>query len=137
MPEGSINLGHVVGPTGPQGATGPAGPQGVQGPVGPGVPSGGTANQVLRKTDGTNYNTEWHSLDDADIPSSAVSGQTTVEGALGSLSQQIANLALEIGPYMFEINSSGHLILYYPDDYSGSGGPPFRLGADGHLYYDY
>lgn len=34
-------------------ATGP------QGPAGPGVPTGGTAGQVLAKIDGTNYNTEW------------------------------------------------------------------------------
>lgn len=34
-------------------ATGP------QGPAGPGVPSGGTAGQVLTKVDGTDYNTAW------------------------------------------------------------------------------
>lgn len=34
-------------------ATGP------QGPAGPGVPSGGTAGQVLTKVDGTDYNTQW------------------------------------------------------------------------------
>lgn len=34
-------------------ATGP------QGPAGPGVPSGGTAGQVLSKVDGTDYNTAW------------------------------------------------------------------------------
>ncbi|MBK8888613.1 MAG: hypothetical protein IPN46_19665 [Saprospiraceae bacterium] len=37
----------------PAGATGPAGA------AGPGVPTGGTANQVLAKVDGTNYNTQW------------------------------------------------------------------------------
>ena len=35
------------------GATGPAGP------AGPGVPVGGTAGQYLQKIDGTNYNTDW------------------------------------------------------------------------------
>ena len=35
------------------GATGP------QGPAGPGVPVGGTAGQFLTKIDGTNYNTDW------------------------------------------------------------------------------
>jgi hypothetical protein len=35
------------------GATGP------QGPAGPGVPAGGTAGQYLQKIDGTNYNTDW------------------------------------------------------------------------------
>lgn len=62
------------GPMGPTGATGPQGPagpqgsqgiQGEQGPMGPtgatgvGVPSGGTAGQVLSKIDGTDYNTQW------------------------------------------------------------------------------
>lgn len=95
------------------------------------APASGQTSKFL-KSNGT-----WATPDDSEISSTAVSGQTTVEGALGSLSQQIDNLALEIGPYMFEINNSGHLILYYPDDYSGSSGPPFRLAADGHLYYDY
>lgn len=46
------DLGLVVGPQGPQGETGPQGPQGPQGPAGPsgGLPSGGTAGQVLTKT---------------------------------------------------------------------------------------
>lgn len=72
-----------VGPQGPQGTTGDTGPQGIQGPqgnVGPqgpigltgatgatgpagaagvGLPSGGTAGQVLAKVDGTDFNTEW------------------------------------------------------------------------------
>jgi len=52
-------------PQGVQGAQGPQGPQGIQGPAGPqgvpgqGVPTGGTAGQVLAKVDGTDYNTEW------------------------------------------------------------------------------
>lgn len=54
-----------AGPTGAQGATGstgdtgPAGPAGATGPAGPGVPPGGTAGQVLAKTDGTSFNTQW------------------------------------------------------------------------------
>lgn len=73
-------------------------------------------------------------LNDEHIPSSAVPGQTTVEGALSSLSDKIDTLEMQVGPYMFQINSSGHLILYYPD---GTTPPPFRLGSNGHLYYDY
>ena len=44
---------------GEKGDTGEQGPQGVQGPAGVGVPTGGTAGQVLAKVDGTDYNTEW------------------------------------------------------------------------------
>ena len=114
---GSINLGHVVGPTGPQGATGPTGPQGVQGSVGPGVPTGGTTGQVLRKTDGTNYNTEWHSLDDADIPSS-VDGKANVKAVLSYHSQQIDDLQDESDTRVlkpsaaFSIPASGGSVSY-------------------------
>lgn len=47
------------GPTGPQGPQGTAGADGAQGAPGVGVPSGGTAGQVLAKADGEDYNTEW------------------------------------------------------------------------------
>ena len=72
-------------------------------------------------------------LNDEDIPSS-VDGQTTVEEVLNYQSQQIESLEMQVGPYMFQIDSSGHLILYYPD---GATPPPFRLASNGHLYYDY
>jgi hypothetical protein len=61
----------ILGATGPQGATGNTGATGAQGPIGltgatgvagvngQGVPIGGSANQVLSKIDGTNYNTQW------------------------------------------------------------------------------
>ncbi|HMR90122.1 MAG TPA: hypothetical protein PKD51_18300 [Saprospiraceae bacterium] len=52
----------MIGAQGPQGPEGPQGPTGAQGPAGaagPGVPTGGTANQVLTKVDGTDYNTQW------------------------------------------------------------------------------
>jgi hypothetical protein len=39
--------------------TGPTGPTGATGATGPGVPSGGTANQILTKVNGTDYNTTW------------------------------------------------------------------------------
>ena len=57
-----------IGLTGATGATGPAGTQGIQGLTGAtgptgangqGVPTGGTANQVLVKVNGTDYNTQW------------------------------------------------------------------------------
>ena len=80
-------------------------------------------------------------LNDEDIPSQVVSGETTIEGVLTDLdsrvsdqSQQIESLEMQVGPYMFQIDSSGHLILYYPD---GATPPPFRLASNGHLYYDY
>ena len=70
-PQGPIGLTGPQGPAGPQGiqgATGPQGPIGLTGPQGPagtpgangqGVPTGGTANQVLAKVDGVDFNTQW------------------------------------------------------------------------------
>lgn len=56
------------GDPGPQGTAGAKGDPGAQGPAGEGVPTGGTAGQVLTKVDGTNYNTQWSTLT---IPSGA------------------------------------------------------------------
>jgi hypothetical protein len=51
-----------AGPTGPIGPTGATGATGSAGATGQGVPTGGTAAQVLSKIDGTNYNTQWVTL---------------------------------------------------------------------------
>lgn len=55
-PMGREGPGGLVGAPGPAGPAGPVGPSGA---AGPGVPTGGTAGQVLAKIDGTNYNTRW------------------------------------------------------------------------------
>jgi len=92
-PQGIQGIQGPAGPAGPTGATGATGPQGIQGETGAtgatgaqgiqgiqgatgatgsagtngqGVPVGGTANQVLAKIDGTNYNTNWVTLSVAD-----------------------------------------------------------------------
>ena len=46
-------------PRGDTGETGATGATGATGPAGTGVPTGGTAGQVLAKIDSTNYNTQW------------------------------------------------------------------------------
>jgi hypothetical protein len=56
---GSVGVPGPQGPAGSPGATGPQGPQGEPGAPGVGVPAGGTAGQFLTKIDGTNYNTDW------------------------------------------------------------------------------
>jgi hypothetical protein len=48
-----------AGATGPAGPTGPTGPTGATGATGQGVPTGGTAGQVLAKINSTDYNTTW------------------------------------------------------------------------------
>ncbi len=49
----------ATGATGSTGATGTTGATGATGATGQGVPTGGTAGQVLSKIDNTNYNTQW------------------------------------------------------------------------------
>lgn len=75
----------LVGPTGATGATGPAGTNGTNGTNGAdgvGIPAGGTASQVLRKIDGTDYNTEWAdpatSADDTAYDATSWNGVTNV-----------------------------------------------------------
>jgi hypothetical protein len=65
----------ATGSTGSQGATGATGAQGstgATGSAGPGVASGGTTGQYLTKVDGTNYNTQWSTLDVAELAQDAV-----------------------------------------------------------------
>ena len=67
-----IEAGAITGPAGPQGPKGDTGDPGPQGPAGVGVPSGGTAGQVLSKTeDGAAWTdppsggvTSWNDLQD-------------------------------------------------------------------------
>ena len=58
---------------------------GVPGPAGPGVPAGGTAGQILQKIDGTNYNTDWVTVNFSatwgDI-TGTLSNQTDLQSAL-------------------------------------------------------
>jgi hypothetical protein len=51
--------GTLDGSVGVPGPQGPAGSQGPAGAAGQGVPVGGTAGQFLTKIDGTDYNTDW------------------------------------------------------------------------------
>ena len=67
-PQGPAGQKGEQGDPGPQGTAGAKGDPGAQGPAGEGVPTGGTAGQVLTKVDGTNYNTQWSTLT---IPSGA------------------------------------------------------------------
>lgn len=67
----------LIGPTGATGATGPAGADGADGADGVGVPTGGTAGQILAKVDGTDFNMNW-----IDAPSGG--GDTFFDGGSAS-----------------------------------------------------
>lgn len=74
----------VPGPQGPTGSPGAQGPQGPQGVPGVGVPAGGTAGQFLTKIDGTNYNTDWTTVNlsaYAPLASPAFTGDPTAPTA--------------------------------------------------------
>lgn len=64
----------LEGPQGIQGIQGEIGPQGIPGPTGAGVIFGGTANQVLAKVDGVDFNTYWRTLGTAAAEDIGTSG---------------------------------------------------------------
>jgi hypothetical protein len=72
-------LSMALGVPGPAGETGATGPAGTPGTNGVGVPTGGSAGQVLSKIDGTNYNTHWTDV---------ASGGGTWGSITGTLSNQ-------------------------------------------------
>lgn len=63
----------IVAPIGDQGIQGPTGPTGAQGI---GIPSGGTAGQILKKASGSDYITEW--VDPASVQEVALTELTDV-----------------------------------------------------------
>lgn len=63
----------LVSPIGDQGLVGPTGPTGAQGI---GIPSGGTAGQILKKASGSDYVTEW--VDPASVQEVALNELTDV-----------------------------------------------------------
>lgn len=72
IPQG---IAGATGPQGPQGPIGNTGPQGNPGAPGIGVPSGGSAGQILAKIDGTDYNTEWIDAPDATFQESVTASE--------------------------------------------------------------
>ena len=97
-PQGETGATGATGPQGPQGetgATGATGPQGPQGPSGEGVPTGGSAGQVLIKDSATDYDTSWSTLDASDIPyDNTTSGMTAtdVQDAVSELKSNLTDL---------------------------------------------
>ncbi|HRO75079.1 MAG TPA: hypothetical protein PLP27_02890, partial [Crocinitomicaceae bacterium] len=115
----------ATGATGPQG---PAGPAGATGAAGQGVPTGGTAGQVLTKINGTDYNTQWTT------PSSGGASthytESLAESSTTSTSNQTkATLTLpSAGTYIVAIGgqvktSTNLKYVYY--QFAVSGTPPF------------
>lgn len=85
----------LIGETGPAGA---AGANGTNGANGVGVPAGGAANQVLKKIDGTDYNTEW--------ANETGGGAALPDGVIDGLSLSISGVTVTIGPGQWRVNGT-------------------------------
>jgi len=153
-----------TGPTGPQGdigATGPTGPQGETGPTGAtgaGLPTGGTAGQILAKIDEVDYNTEWidnytssvkHEVK-AGVPllkgqavyvtgSTGASGTNMIVGKASYLSEATSSKTLGLIAQDLNTNDFGFVIteglLEGIDTSTALPGDPVWLGANGNLLF--
>ena len=74
------------GPQGDQGIQGPQGIPGNDGANGQGVPTGGTANQVLLKDSGTDYDTSWGSVAYSDVTGTPSLASVATSGDYSDLS---------------------------------------------------
>lgn len=74
---------------------GTAGPQGPQGEPGEGVPTGGTAGQVLVKKSAANYDTEWKTLETGG-GSETSSGVSSFNGRTGAVTPQEGDYTAEM-----------------------------------------
>ena len=77
-----------------------------------GIPTGGTTNQILRKIDGTNYNTEWYGLsyasirfDDSGIPTSINSDITPILSTGVGIST-VGNTIIIANPGVYFVSAS-------------------------------
>lgn len=103
----------IQGPQGEQGIQGDQGEKGDQGDPGQGVPAGGTANQILEKIDGTDYNTRWTDKPSATKIDSGAGTWVDVSAVAGVISQK-ASLA---SGYVWTLkNSSNNIIMQITEE---------------------
>jgi hypothetical protein len=105
------------------GAQGPAGADGADGAPGQGVPTGGTAGQVLAKVDSTDYNTEWvNQTGGATNEITNTDGFNTYSVSVGTdgvVTMNTARGSIEFGA-MPEVGAPQHLHIMRPADQGGS-----------------
>ena len=89
----------VAGEIGQTGATGSTGATGATGAAGTGVPTGGTAGQVLAKIDATDYNTQWVNAASGTPNYALTAGTATYATASGSAT--VAGTAVTAGTAYF------------------------------------
>lgn len=72
---------------------------GVPGPVGPGVPVGGSSGQALTKVDGTNYNTQWSTVDKAFVGLGNVDNTSDLNKPISTATQTALNAKQDLIGY--------------------------------------
>lgn len=95
-----VNLGHVVGP---------------------GVPTGGTAGQVLKKNGSTNFDASWTTLNSGNIPISA-SDNTTVQQSLAAVKSDMG--IVEDGNTATHTIAAGQYVIWKGALYTASAAIP-------------
>jgi hypothetical protein len=103
--QGPQGIQGETGATGPQGPAGADGADGADGSDGQGVPVGGTTNQYLKKTDGSDYNTEWATLNAADITDSTAIGQALVTATNAAAAREAIGASDEACSFSFNGDS--------------------------------
>lgn len=111
----TVDLGSVVGPQGPQGATGPQGPQGIQGDPGPNAVSASTATNLNGVLAGNGSNVTVRAVDTT--PTSGSGALLTSGGAYDALQTMVrpnlidnwyfAGGGSQLGAGVFPINQRG------------------------------
>ncbi|GAB2855345.1 hypothetical protein GCM10027044_13970 [Hymenobacter ruber] len=110
------------------GAQGTTGSTGATGPAGQGVPTGGTAGQVLSKVDGNNYNTQWTTPSaSAAYPSIELSTSVTSSQTVSAL-----NGTNTFVPLVFSSNNSPNAALTGGNTWNGT---VFTVGSTGAGWY--
>lgn len=103
-----------VGPQGVKGDTGDTGPAGADGAAGQGVPTGGTAKQLLRKATGDDYDTEWSDeLDGVTIKRFAETVATATTTAIDRADGGIQPLTLTVDSALTWTLNNGEKIQLY------------------------
>ncbi len=101
------------------------------------MPTGGTANQILRKIDGTNYNTQWHTLVLADVTDvtatftevNKLSGVTTTTTQFNYLNTATSDIQTQIGTKLTNSLAQNALFVGNASNQAGTIAP----GTDGYV----
>lgn len=103
----------IKGDKGDTGATGDTGPQGPQGDPGVGIPSGGTAGQVLTKASGTDYDATWTTPQGGGVTDVQVNGTSVVSEGVANVPRATNSIFGVVRPHVntFGFNNDGVMMI--------------------------